>query len=171
MKKNLPFFAAILLLFIGISCTKDEPTLNNTVDLAILYSNSFENAADTTGWAGYCGVYFTENTPQNGGNRSVAISCGCIAPYVNFEIGPFDEDNLVVISCMARGFDLGGNLSLTYEDNVIGFAVPSDSTWQYFESVDTLFVPENELIKLGIFAGGLASGLIEVDLLEVRTVE
>ena len=168
MKKNFFFFAMFLLL-LGISCTKNVPAPD--INTLVLYSNSFENDADTIGWEGYCSVYFTENAPEGGANRSVSVSCGCIVPHESFKIGPFDEDKRLVVSCMARGFYFGGNLSLSYGDMAVGFTIPADSTWRYFESLDTLFVPANEDVRLNMSAGGFAAGMIELDLLEVKAVE
>ena len=173
MKKSLLFFATLLILFAGISCTKNEPTLNSEVDTTILYSNSFESSADTIGWQGSaCFVELIEDANMAGEEQSITVSCGCIGPYFYYEIDAVEEDSYAVISCEGKASGMGGSLSLHSPEGMINIPISGqNSTWQHYESTDTLFCAAGESFKVYLSAGGIKSGEIIIDHLEVRVIE
>jgi hypothetical protein len=174
---NKPKFLSVIFLaaLFCYSCTKEEPGDGTVIDFItdnVLYANSFENEADTVGLSGYCFVSLEEDTPVGGGAYSLFVSCGCIAPHATLEIGPFEEDQQLIISCWGKGADMGGSVSLRNSKDVINISISGqDSVWQFFESVGTLSYTAGETVTLEFSAGGIASGIIYVDMLEVRKVE
>ncbi len=168
MKKGIFLIIPIALFLINASCTKD---IDRPISTDVLYSNSFESPLDTASWGG-CWLSLIDDTPSGGGAKALSVSCGCLAPHVNFDIGPFTEDHKLIISCMARGHGMGGFLSLRQGIDEINFGISADiSEWTYQQSPDTLFCSANETLSIYISAGGFASGTVDIDLLEIRAVD
>jgi len=173
---DLKFLSAILCaVLFCYSCSKDEPGKGTVIDFItdnILYANSFESGADTVGLSGYCFVGLEEDTPVGGGEYALSVSCGCFAPHTVLEVGPFEEDQQLIISCWGKGFDMGGSVSLRNSEDIVYIPISGqDSVWQFFESADNLSYTAGETLILEFSAGGIASGIIYVDMLEVRKVE
>jgi len=158
---------SLLLGLFMYSCTPsdiEETTLN-------FYTNSFETTSDTLGWSGNCWVDFCDDAPIDGGEQSIFVSCGCVVPHVTFLTEPTVQNGRYVISCQAKGADLGGSISLKWDDSEVFIGISGqDSTWQFFQSTDTLFCPIGEKMEVHLSAGGFASGSITVDLLEIKMV-
>lgn len=162
---KLLILLGLIILSLNYSCDKTEeiPAPSSTI-----YLNSFESLNDTIGWEGFCSVEFTNDAAPGGGDQSIAISCGCIAPHASFEIGPFDEDHDLTLSFWAKGYGMGGIISIGKHDSkLLALTIPQDSTWTFFQSQDTLFCPKGENLSISMSAGGLGYGEIIVDLLEV----
>ena len=158
----------VLSLVFIFSCNKDDSSYSK-----ILYENSFEKDSDTIGWKGYCFTQFVDEGAPGCGDRSIGISCGCIAPYTNFKIGPFDDSYDVVISVWAKSSGNGGGIGLKSSAGEIEIWVDPQETqnWKHFNSKDTLHCPANEEIRFFLFAGGLITGAIQIDKLQVKAVE
>lgn len=159
--------SSLLLGLLMYSCTPSD--IEETP--LTFYTNSFELTSDTIGWSGHCWVDFSDDVPPNGGERSVFVSCGCIAPHVTFLTEQSNQDGKYVISCYAKGTDIGGFISLGHGDSEVFIGISGqDSTWQFFQCTDTLFCPKGEKMEVQLSAGGFASGSISVDLLEIKLV-
>jgi len=160
----------LIFAFALAACQKEDVLEKNE---AVIYSSSFEMESDTIGWRGNCWIDLVNEAPEGGGHQSLSVSCGCIIPHAQLKLGASDEDKNLIISCWAKGYGLGRSVGLSTlgEDFFsVGFSVP-DTTWQYYQSVDTLFCPAGEQPVIHLSAGGIASGTVYVDLLEVREVD
>jgi hypothetical protein len=164
MKDLICLLSIASLMF--FSCGKSD------LGTDILYFNSFETTQDTTGIGGYCFLDLVKDAPPEGGNQSLAVSCGCIGPHANFKIGPFSSDNNVKLSFWGKGKDAGGSVSMKIESDYIGINIPGNNTsWRYYSSDDTLRCPAGKEITISLSAGGAASGQITVDMLKVEKVD
>jgi hypothetical protein len=149
-----------------LSCGKSEFSSD------ILYSNSFETTQDTTGIGGYCFLDLVMDAPPSGGSQSLSVSCGCIGPHANFKIGPYSSDNYIKLSFWGKGKDMGGSVSMNLESDYIGINIPGNNTsWRYYSSDEILHCPAGKEITISLSAGGIASGLITVDMLKVEKVD
>ena len=164
MKALIYLLSIVSLMF--ISCGKSE------FGSDILYFNSFETTQDTTGIDGYCFLDLVKDAPPSGGNQSLSVSCGCIAPHASFKIGPFSSDNNVKLSFWGKGKDMGGSVSMKIESDYIAINIPGNNTsWNYYSSDDILHCPAGKEITITLSAGGIASGQITVDMLKVEKVD
>ncbi len=158
-------YLLLVIFFLAvISCNKD------TND-EILYLNSFETSSDTAGWKGYCPAVFVDDTPENGGEKSVKLACGCIGPHVYFDIPSCDKDCYLIVNCQGKGAGVGGSVSLKNETGNISLGIDGEiHDWQFFQATDTLFCPAGEKLTMYLSAGGIASGTIYLDMLKVEKV-
>ena len=159
-------YLLLVIFFLALfSCNKDPND-------EILYLNSFENSSDTTGWKG-CSVDLVDDTPENGGKKSVKISCGCIGgPHTYFDIPSCDKDCYLIVTCQGKGAGVGGSVTLKNETGNISLRIDGDiHNWQSFQTTDTLFSPAGEKLTMYLSADGIAGGTIFLDMLQVEKVE
>ena len=137
------------------------------------YFNSFESAADTSGWRGNAPVAIENNAPSNGGKHSALVSGGCLIPHAYFEFDPVKEDSYFILRCWGKNLGTGGTVSLSLGNDwqhSINIDV-KDSAWTLYESADYLFVPQNQNMQLVLNAGGLLASPMLVDLIEIELVK
>jgi hypothetical protein len=164
----------IITLF-TLSCFMLMDCRNTTTELdedisSIIYSNSFEKDTDTIGWKGFGARMFRNDTPPDGGQRSIFISGGCVAPHAYFDVKVKNAGDYT-IQCWGRVLENGGIISIrqvgdTSMKNIMLSII--DTTWTFYMSSHSLFCPANESIRLSLSSGGIVPGSMLVDLLEIR---
>ncbi len=163
------YFLSVVFFLVLFSCNKEQI---NEPDDEILYFNSFENASDTAGWKGYCFVDLVDEVPENGGKKSVRISCGCIGPHTYFDIPSCEKDCYLIVTCQGKGEGVGGGVALENKTGSIRFGIDGEiHKWQFFQTSDTLFCPAGEKLTMYLIGGGEAGGTIYLDMLQVEKVE
>jgi len=165
MKKTVILLFSVIIAFLVQSCSKNDNQKN------ILYFNSFESPSDTANWDIHCAFEINDDAPKDGGNKSISVSCGCIG-HLSFKIPTPQTDSRLILSSWGKGSGMGGSVSLRSSYKNIHINVSNESTtWEFFQSPDTLFCYAGEELTIDLFAGGIGSGKINIDLLKVEKVE
>lgn len=146
---------------------KSDP--DTTLSDSRIYYNSFEESSDTAGWKG--GVYLYDEAPENGGQKSLFVSGGCIVPHVYFDFDPLPEDCRLIVKCWGKNLDAGGGLMLSSGLNAQISISISETGWTSYESVDTLFCAANSDLRLELMSGGFVPSSMLVDLIEIFKVK
>lgn len=153
----------------SLRCDLLSPAVEENGEL--VFFTSFERDADTSGWQGY-GLTLRNEAPPNGGNRSLAVSGGCLWPHGQFSLKALSEDSRLILRCQGRNLATGGGVSLEIPGNYgrgIHITV-QDTVWRAYESTDTLFCPKGSSLNLVLGAGGIVWSAMLVDLIEIRRV-
>jgi hypothetical protein len=164
---NKIFIPLIFLFFVSLSCDieMEDYFLNDMT----LYSNSFENSGDTTGWKINAAVLFKDDAPDNCGKRSLYVSGGCLVPHAYVDLDPVNKGYYLRLQCWGKMLQNGGSVYLEIPDDRsqnVNIQV-KDSVWTYYKSENVLTVPAGKKVRVGINAGGYIPGSILVDKLEV----
>jgi hypothetical protein len=169
--KGVYFWLCVFCLLIITSCekVKIDPTQGNSGQQ--VYFNSFESESSTAGWIGYA-FSFKDDAPEKGGKKSLCISGGCILPHAEFEISPQPFDCHLVLTCWGKCLDNGGGVSLYVNQKGYGGTniSISEKKWAFYTSPDILFCPANTSMTLSMMAGGIVSGSILVDMIEIKKI-
>ncbi len=173
MRCRIPASAVFVLAGLTVipSCDNSvKPDEENDGINETIYINSFESDADTSGWWGYGIGGFLNNAPQGGGERSLLISGGCIAPHAVYELNSLKEDSYLILRFWGKlivgqggymSFGVGGESSQS-----TGISI-TDNTWTAYHLPDTLFCPANQRPVLDFMCGGFVPGTMSIDLIEV----
>ena len=167
--KRYSIFLALFIAIFGLHCS--EITAPEVAG-ELVYFTSFENDSDTTGWQGY-GFGFKKEAPARGGQRSLAVSGGCIYPHALLALNPLGKDSQLIIRCWGKNIGIGGGVGLEVAGDYgrsIHITV-EDTVWTAYESTDTLFCPKGAGLNLSLGAGGIVWSAMLVDLIEIRRVQ
>ncbi len=164
-----------MILGLSIFTYNCENQTESNHDNDSFYLNSFESPKDTVNWQGYGAISFRNDAPVNGGEQSLYVSGGCIVPHATVNLNNINNDSYLTIHCWGKNLVFGGTVELNYEDSnnqyhSISISV-NDSTWTYYQSMDTLFCPANQVINLEINSGGFVHSAMLIDLLEVQIID
>ena len=156
-----------------ISCAKKcaEPTPN------FVYFNSFESAADTTGWHGITREMLVGDPAPGGGNRSLHIGGGCVQPTAYLDLLPHDGSGYYTISCWGKAAEPSGvgNIVLTKvkqngEREEIELRIEG-ANWTFRRSRDFLYCPANCKLRIEILIGGIVGAHMFVDCIGIEKVK
>jgi len=167
MKKLLYIFISMTVIFLLSFCSNSI----SPDEVEVFYFNSFESSNDTIGWKGY--IELSNDTPQNGGNKSIRVSGGCIVPHVYFSFYSIEEDCSLIIRFWGKNLMTGGVVSLGYGEN----AYPSinvfieNKSWYKYTSLDTLFCQASDTLKLCLNSGGFNPSAMLIDNIEIIKVK
>jgi hypothetical protein len=138
-----------------------------------LYFNSFESPQDLAGWRGIGEMQLRIEAPPSGGQKSVAISGGCVHPHADIEFKGIDQDRYLLLRCWGKNLAIGGSVELQMVDGMsrtisIGVA---DTTWKFYQAADTLFCPARHRLRLSMSSGGFVPSAMLVDQIEIIVVD
>jgi len=163
----------LLIALFVVGCRLSTDGIDDTGN--VLYSNSFETAADTAGWWGWGTYNFRSDVPPKGGNQSLFVSGGCLFPHAIVTLNPPGESKLILKS-WGKNLGNGGAVELqvgkagTYPAETIHIIV-RDSAWTNYQSADTLYCPADSVLTLSFFSGGIVASAMLVDLMQIIRVE
>lgn len=143
-----------------------EPPLLEVYDI---FSTSFENDADTTGWTGYGGYQFVADAPPGGGSRSLEVAGGCIVPHAVRSIVAPRGGSKLILTMWGRLMANGGGASLRWSDGAgdgLHLSV-TDTAWTRYEVSAPVHVMAGDTLRLELMSGGIVYGAMRVDLIEV----
>lgn len=160
----------VLVSFLALLCAGCEPEAAELSGGDSLYSNSFEDGTDT----GYFEATYDTDAPDGGGNYSLLVNGGCIAPHYEILIGPFSEEADVKLSTWGKTMEgMSGSLSLYLVSNPeerVSIEINTPE-WQAYESAESMFIPAGETAMLQFLSGGIVAVATHYDLIEVRLSE
>lgn len=139
----------------------------------VLYSNSFETAADTIGWGP---MSLRTDVPPGGGRYSVFISGGCVDPHASFKIEPIPAEGQYVLRCWGKNLGNGGMVGLGFEpfpyaQTASVFVTVNDSAWTFRQFSNMLYCPAGSTLWIWMISGGYVASAMLVDKVEVVRVE
>ena len=154
--------SASIVMLIGCDLlAASAPTQEKTI-----YSNTFETAADTSGWTGNGTLALRPDAPDGGGSQSALVSGGCIWPHSAYEF-PAPENGAFVLQAWAKDLGIGGGITLENEatDNSVSVRIQED-TWKQRHS-ETLSVETGDTLRLTMGAGGFVASAMLVTRIEI----
>ena len=161
----------ILASFLAFLCAGCEPEA--VVEPSAggpLYFNSFEDGSDT----GYFEATYDTDVPDGGGNYSLLVNGGCIAPHYEISVGPFAEEANVKLSTWGKTTaGMSGSLSLylvSDPEEQVSIEINTPE-WQAYESAGSMVIPAGETAKLQFLSGGIVAVATHYDLVELRVTE
>jgi hypothetical protein len=165
--------ASLVLLTMALvvwSCTRDGGCDLRCEPKMILYSNSFESAADTVGWSGLGDMWLADDAPSAGGSRALGVAGGCIWPHAAYTLEPLEDGGRCTVRCWGKLVEAPGVVKLriagVYEDE-IGFDIESPR-WAPRSTSESIWCPAGKSPEVVISSGGFGQpGGVLVDLLEV----
>jgi hypothetical protein len=168
-KLNLTILCvALLLLFLG--CDKNK-TPTDPSSNTIFYS-SFENTNDLSQWYGVWLENLRSDTPSGGGKLSAYISGYTTKPHAFSDIGPFDNDINVRLSCWAKDLFDGGVVSMRVKEDSSSIDLTiTEKTWTFYESSQSLFIPKGQVLRLELNSGIAVESAVLIDLVQVHRVD
>lgn len=170
-RKNIIDFSLILTAFFVLlsSCVDiTQPDEENT-NQSLIYQNSFESEADTSGFWCWGMIEFRNEAPAGGGERSLFVTGGCPVPHVRFNLEPLEEEGKVLLICWGKALNHGGAVSLSIGNVIspaIGIAV-TDSVWTAYQAEDTLKVAKGDTLTVQLYSGGIVPASMLVDNLKI----
>lgn len=161
MKPIIAVLVVVIFVFGSVSCEKDEYN-------GCFYFNSFEKDSDTIGWKG--GQFsFYDEAPEDGGKKSLYVSGGCMAPHAEYRFGPFKSDKTFTISFWAKAIENQGAVDLhSSADNTGNMISVNDTIWQFYAPKLAVEVLEGDMLILDVFAGGIMSASMLVDMIKIE---
>jgi hypothetical protein len=135
----------------------------------VIFAADFETARDTVGWQGWGQLELRDESPPGGGAQALWVSGGCFAPHAGRPLEPVKQDRRLILRAMARSV-AGGLVELDILRGDIIYLPINSEEWQLHESKDTLFCAAGETPRLAMVGGGIVSGGILVDRVEVVQV-
>lgn len=155
-----------ILCFLHLRCD-----LNN--GSPVIYSNSFETAADTTGWRGvYTSMFINDPAPLSG-RKSLRIGGGCIQPAASLDISGSALRGKYKITCWAKTGRGGGSIYLNDGNarHAESAVAPADTLWNYYQSEIPFSYSGTSALRIEIYAGGIIPANIYLDNLKILKVE
>jgi hypothetical protein len=162
---------AAVLLVLSVRCD-GIPGLDSVVP-GLLYVNSFEIPADTSGWKGYAGIRLARDAPPVGGLISAHVAGGCIVPHAFVDIPGPEKDSYLVLACWGKNLALGGGVSLSLTrsaQRAVSISI-TDTVWTSYRSPDTLFCPAGDSLRIAMTSGGIVASAMRVDIIEIWEVQ
>jgi len=171
-----------VLLMTGIACmmisgchSATGPAVVTPPEGVVVYSNSFESAADTAGWKLQCEFSLRQDVPPGGGRQSVYVSGGCFYPHSQLDLSGFTDSHQLALTCWGKSIP-GGVVSLKVIPGSEG--VPSsvsmpihDSVWTYHRSFQTVTTYPGCRLRLEMNSGGIAEGGMFIDRIEIIKIQ
>ncbi len=166
--QKLSFSFVAVLLFGLMACEKNDDQILNSINSSVLYFNSFEETDDLMGVEGNAFSLSNENTGESG-DSSLLVTGGCIGPHFNLDLGPFEDDKKLTFNFMGKiDHESCGVVTLRSMSSFESIHVVLDNTpWTYYESMDTMLLPQNEVLRIEIMSGGIAACYSYIDLLTI----
>ena len=160
---------AVILLFSYCSNSTSSDEKEDNVD--VFYSNSFESPSDTIGWKG--NIELNNDTPRNGGNKSIRVSGGCIWPHTYFLFHSIREDCSLIIRCWGKDLLIGGSVYLgNIENPYEGIYINVDNkSWYKYTSLDTLICHASDTLMISLNSGGDNPSAMIIDNIEIIKVK
>ncbi|MFQ6113664.1 MAG: hypothetical protein ACE5NG_06185 [bacterium] len=171
-ERVFPFLVVVACTTLFSAC--DETNYVLRPGPGTVYFNSFESKNDTVAWRGYGHIEFRNDTPEEGGKRSLYVSGGCIVPHASFVLPSHPEDGYYHLQCWGKNLASGGGVSLTiygHEDTHQISLQVHESEWTFIEAESTLFCPGNYRMKLTLNSGGIVASAMLVDLIQIIRVK
>jgi hypothetical protein len=159
----------ISLIFLLNACTK-ETTIPNTPE-DTLYSNSFENGTELKNFEGI-EFFLSSDTPAGGGDSSIVVSGGCVAPHLYFDLGPFDEVQNLSFNIYGKAQDMIGGavfLRLANDPETNISITVQDTNWAFYATQNILEVPVGEKVRVEFQSGGFVPVTTFFDLLKIES--
>jgi len=169
----LSYIVSLVLCCLIFSCAKKcvEPTPN------FVYFNSFESAADTTGWYGITQEMFVGNPAPGGGKRSLDIGGGCLQPAAYLDLLPHDGSGYFTISCWGKATEPSqvGRIVLAKvkengEREEIQLRVERKH-WTFYRSEKSLYCSASCELRLEIWIGGFVPANMFVDCIGIEKLK
>ncbi len=166
MKLLYLFISMTLILLLSFCSNSVSPD-----EVEVFYFNSFESPSDTIGWKGY--LELSNDTPVNGGKKSIRVSGGCIVPHVYFSFYTIGEDCSLILRFRGKNLMVGGVVTLSNSDNVLpGINVfVENKSWQKYTSLDTLSCQASETLMLCLNSAGDNPSAMLIDKIEIIKVK
>ena len=164
-----PLMVLLVLLLPGCPEWPFEP------DKSVVYFNSFETPADTSGWTGLSPTMFVEDPAPGQGLRSLRIGGGCVQPTAYWNLDPVFGEGDYQLSFWGRVNDANqsGTVILRrtdVSDREIGITL-HENRWVYYRNPNTLHVPAGSRMRIEIVIGGYVPASMNIDGLAVLKVE
>lgn len=160
----------ILTCFLASLCFSCESEVSAPSGGGPLYSNSFEDGSDT----GHFEATYDTDAPAGGGNYSLLVNGGCIAPHYELTVGPFSDEVDVTLAAWGKTTEgMSGSLGLYLPSNSqqqLSLEI-NTTTWQAYESAESMIIPAGETAILQFLSGGIIAVATHYDLVEVRLAE
>ena len=169
MKSKFP-----LMLFFGAMFFVDCHNFSTgPSDSPVIYFNSFESRADTSGWIGVGSQALVADAPPGGGVQSVRVSGGCIMPTACMRLAIQGRAKAVVIECWGKSLSGGGSVELyRTSDRYAGIQIGiTDTLWRFYQSNTRLACSSIDTLELDLNSGGIVYGAMLVDQIQIRSVE
>lgn len=165
--KKLILLSACILVFFNCDVVND-----GAVELQgeTIYENSFEKESDLSSWEGFHRVELRNDSPREGGRKSVFISGGCVYPHAKYTFLA-DRTGLIRLTALAKDLSIGGGISLSkndYKDKI--HIVVENKNWEELTSEKTLFVTKGEKVTLSMASGGIVSSSMLVSKIELAFI-
>ncbi len=169
VERNLS--ALLFILLIIPACDKNKNLLSPQQN-DIIYFNSFESPIDTIGWVGVQTDDFRKEAPPGGGKQSVYVSGGCLIPHCSYAFNSGSQGNFYMLQAWGKNLAMGGSLTLSIPDTRTEIWISiQDSSWHFYQSQDSLYVPRGVDLQITMNAGGIIPSAILVDLIKVVRVK
>lgn len=164
--------ATVILILTGSAFMDCESPIGPE-DIGVLYSNSFETAADTSGWSGILATMFVDDPAPGGGQKSLLIGGGCIHPTASLDLPKPSAPGFFTISCWGKvdsSFH-GGSVELFVNDGEQDHESISlninQRGWNHYTSSTPLRYESNQVLKCEIHVGGIVFDCMKIDLLKI----
>jgi hypothetical protein len=169
---NLNYAIVGFVLFLASSgcCDSTQPIPGPHTEL--LYSNTFENPADSVGWqfAGNVSIFF--DSSKVGGNKCLQVSGSDVVPHARMLLDTLWDSGEVILRFDGRCIERpGGSVVLTafpFPPYLGAYANVLDTVWHSY--VDTASFPAGFNLVISIDGNGLFGTPVLVDNIEVLRI-
>ena len=139
----------------------------------VIYANSFETQADTTGWSILADCELVPIAPPGGGAQSVRVSGGCPIPHAATLVRTNERSGKFCLECYGKNLSHGGSVELYtvgHRDARIVIQV-GDSSWVRYRTESYVEAGAEDTLMLAINSGGIVPSAILVDCLGIYHVK
>lgn len=163
---------AVALVVLAMGCDTWLPSSDSApASGEMLFRTSFEEAADTTGWARHGTLQVRREAPDGGGQWSAFVSGGCVHPHAARNLAAH-RDGQLVLRAWGRDLAFGGGVRIrNMRTDAEVYVAVQDSVWTAYETEDALTVQAGDNVLLDMSAGGFIASAMLVDLVEVAWTE
>ncbi len=156
-----------LVIFYFSSCK--NPVDNKTgTEENLIQNSSFELNGNPTreGWTYYSNFptdtsdgIFSNDVPPGGGNWSLVVGVGDrVVKYLETKVAAPTGEHYYRLSAWAKTYssDPGSGssfISLALNDSIRKLFGPQDTTWRYYESIDTILTRPGDTLDVRLFGG------------------
>ena len=164
-----PLMVLLVLLLPGCPEWPFEP------GQSVIYFDSFETPADTSGWTGLSPAMFVDDPAPGQGLRSLRIGGGCVQPTAYRNLDPVFEEGDYQLSLWGRVNDPNQSGSVILRladvsDQEISVTL-HENRWVYYRNPNTLHVPAGSRMRIEIVIGGIVPASMNIDGLAVLKIE
>lgn len=167
--RQLSLFILVIITILGFSegCKNPfEPKYE------LIYSCSFESAADTIGWQGISPEMFVDDPAPNCGNQSLYIGGGCIMPTAMIILDATASSGKYRLTFWGKKGEEGGNVKLVVvheQEYISEIEIHIDSEeWKFYQIEKNLVSQPNSQLLLEFWVGGIVFNSMFVDGIKVE---